>query len=89
MRPNKCEKHQNYKYIHFCPFCKAVADRDQLAQERDRYKAALENINSWLGRMKDLHWDDPEYAPRFKKTFEENQQLLSRPITSDRQEGVK
>lgn len=39
MRPNKCEKHQNYKYMNFCPFCKVLADRDTLEKERDALRA--------------------------------------------------
>jgi hypothetical protein len=39
MKPSKCEKHQNYKYIRFCPFC-------HVQDERDKYRTALDSIAS-------------------------------------------
>lgn len=38
-RPNKCEKHQNYKYMNFCPFCSITADRDSLKLAYEELKA--------------------------------------------------
>lgn len=37
---------------------------------------ALQDTTYWLRRMKDLKWDDPEYAPKFKACMEKNEKLL-------------
>jgi hypothetical protein len=42
MKPFKCEKHQNYKYIHFCPICK-------IKEERDKYEAFIEAVSEMNG----------------------------------------
>lgn len=38
----------------------------------------LDETRYWLRRMKDLHWDDPEYAPRFKASMIRHEELLTK-----------
>lgn len=37
----------------------------------------LKTTNYWLLRMSELRWDDPSYAPNFKKCWNENELVLS------------
>lgn len=65
MKPSKCEKHQNYKYMRFCPFCKVIEDRDALESRleksnetkawlADRYQLALDIEIEHLNRIETL-----------------------------------
>lgn len=42
---------------------------------------ALTDIDSWLKRMSDLHWHNPNYAPKFKKSVKNNSEILSETTT--------
>ena len=35
------------------------------------------HISAWLRRMSELKWNDPEYAPNFKKAHEELEKALA------------
>jgi len=40
----------------------------ELRDENKRLKDLLTDLRGWLKRMSELKWDDPEYAPNFKKS---------------------
>ena len=43
----------------------------------DALEGRLKDINSWLKRMSELKWDDPEYAPNFKQSVQKNEEVLN------------
>lgn len=50
----------------------------KLEKEKAELIEVLSDMNNWLKRMSCLQWDDPNYAPRFKKSCERNEQVLSK-----------
>jgi hypothetical protein len=37
----------------------------------------ITDIDSWLKRMSDLYWENPNYASRFKESVKNNYNILS------------